>query len=86
MNPSAGAKGPDRNNEPRGQATRSLMRKSMSVDQSCDVIVIGGGSAAFDAAVSAKKSGAAAAYDNDVARLIHRQAVQETDQGQRGGR
>ncbi len=28
------------------------------MDQSCDVIVIGGGSAAFDAAVSAKKSGA----------------------------
>jgi tricarballylate dehydrogenase len=30
----------------------------MSADQKCDVIVIGGGSAAFDAAVSAKKSGA----------------------------
>jgi tricarballylate dehydrogenase len=30
----------------------------MATDQSCDVIVIGGGSAAFDAAVSAKKSGA----------------------------
>ena len=28
------------------------------MDQSYDVIVIGGGSAAFDAAVSAKKSGA----------------------------
>ena len=30
----------------------------MPSDQSCDVIVIGGGSAAFDAAVSARKSGA----------------------------
>ncbi|MFT5540660.1 MAG: tricarballylate dehydrogenase, partial [Alphaproteobacteria bacterium] len=30
----------------------------MAKEQTCDVIVIGGGSAAFEAAVSAKKSGA----------------------------